>query len=428
MSENANHFQFYGRNVTSKTEDVENLGRLGWTKDNYAQLPQTSRMMERAGRMVLGSLTNKPQEVATLPLKQQHMTSCNTVEDELRRSHPSTAPTHSQLATSCHNAIDLSCAEMDSSLDCDRQHDSVMDVHDSPILLDISRSSCEDTSLDECNVEDDDDFKDRVDKLLSMAEYRDEIYHYLRKAELIHRPKPNYMQRQSDITSNMRSILVDWLVEVADEYKLHRETLFLAVDYVDRFLSVMAVQRQKLQLVGAAAMFIAAKYEEIYPPDVGEFVYITDDTYTKQQVLRMESLVLKVLSFDVAVPTANLFVERFLKEMKADVRTISMALYLTELSLIDGDVFLHYLPSVVACAAVCLARYSLGEQDPWPHAFEDMTQYKMSDFDGCMRDLLVAFTAAPKHAQQAIQEKYKHSKYHEVSTLLPPPCLPRPSF
>ena len=56
----------------------------------------------------------------------------------------------------------------------------------------------------------------------------------------------------------------------------------------------MSVQRSKLQLVGTAAMFIASKYEEIYPPDVSEFVYITDDTYTKRQVLRMEHLVLKV--------------------------------------------------------------------------------------------------------------------------------------
>ena len=61
-----------------------------------------------------------------------------------------------------------------------------------------------------------------------------------------------------------------------------------------RFLSLMSVQRSKLQLVGTAAMFIASKYEEIYPPDVSEFVYITDDTYTKRQVLRMEHLVLKV--------------------------------------------------------------------------------------------------------------------------------------
>jgi len=82
---------------------------------------------------------------------------------------------------------------------------------------------------------------------------------------------------------------------VGEEYNLNAETLYLAVNYVDRFLSFMSVQRSKLQLVGTACMFIAAKYEEIYPPDVGEFVYITDDTYNKKQVLRMEHLVLKVI-------------------------------------------------------------------------------------------------------------------------------------
>lgn len=72
------------------------------------------------------------------------------------------------------------------------------------------------------------------------------------------RPKPGYMRKQPDITYNMRTILVDWLVEVAQEYKLQSETLFLAVNYTDRFLSYMSVVRGKLQLVGTAAMFIAA--------------------------------------------------------------------------------------------------------------------------------------------------------------------------
>lgn len=66
------------------------------------------------------------------------------------------------------------------------------------------------------------------------------------------------MRKQPDITDNMRSILVDWLVEVAEEYKLHTETLYLAVNYIDRFLSYMSVVRGKLQLVGTAAMFIAS--------------------------------------------------------------------------------------------------------------------------------------------------------------------------
>ena len=72
------------------------------------------------------------------------------------------------------------------------------------------------------------------------------------------------MRKQPDITTSMRNILVDWLVEVAEEYKLHRETLCLAVNYIDRFLSHMSVLRGKLQLVGAASMFLAAYVLSIY--------------------------------------------------------------------------------------------------------------------------------------------------------------------
>jgi cyclin A len=92
------------------------------------------------------------------------------------------------------------------------------------------------------------------------------------------------MRKQRDISYSMRAILVDWLVEVAEEYKLHQQTLFMAVAYIDRFLSEMSVQRGKLQLVGVTCMLLAAKYEEIYPPAIEEFVYITDNTYTRDQV------------------------------------------------------------------------------------------------------------------------------------------------
>ena len=74
----------------------------------------------------------------------------------------------------------------------------------------------------------------------------------------MHRPKPTYMEKQGDITVSMRWILVDWMVEVAEEYNLGTETLYLAVSYIDRFLSHMSVKRDKLQLVGTTAMFIAA--------------------------------------------------------------------------------------------------------------------------------------------------------------------------
>merc|ERR1712133_156360 len=156
--------------------------------------------------------------------------------------------------------------------------------------------------------------------IFSAPEYAEDIYAYLRQSEQKTMPKPTYMSKQPDISHSMRSILVDWLVEVGEEYKLQTETLYLAVSYIDRFLSYMSVQRSKLQLVGTAAMFIASKYEEIYPPDVGKFVYITDDTYNKRQVLRMEHLVLKVLGFDLSVPTTYLFINKMCEMDRSVVR------------------------------------------------------------------------------------------------------------
>lgn len=163
---------------------------------------------------------------------------------------------------------------------------------------------------------------------------------YLREAEVRHRPKPMYMRKQQDISHSMRTILVDWLVEVGEEYRLQNETLCLAVSYIDRFLSVMSVVRAKLQLVGTAAMFIAAKYEEIYPPDVGEFVYITDSTYTKKQVLRMEQLILKVLTFDLCVPTTSVFLNAYpiAEDLPKDVKFMAQV---SVLWAINHDMFIH---------------------------------------------------------------------------------------
>ena len=107
------------------------------------------------------------------------------------------------------------------------------------------------------------------------------------------RPCINYMEVvQQDVNTNMRAILVDWLVEVSQEYKLVSETLFLAINYIDRFLSQAPAPRRKLQLVGITCMLVAAKYEEIYAPQIEEICYITDNTYTRDEMLAMEQQVM----------------------------------------------------------------------------------------------------------------------------------------
>lgn len=255
-----------------------------------------------------------------------------------------------------------------------------------------------------------------------VPEYAAEIHTYLREMEEKTRPKAGYMKKQPDITTSMRAILVDWLVEVGEEYKLQNETLYLAVNYIDRFLSSMSVLRGKLQLVGTAAMLLASKFEEIYPPEVAEFVYITDDTYTRKQVLRMEHLVLKVLSFDLAAPTINQFLTQYILNHSVSKQVESLAMYLSELSLVDSEPFLKYLPSQTAAAAYILANHTV-TGGSWSKSLTEMSGYSLEDLMPCVEDLHKTYLNAPQHAQQSIREKYKGPKYHEVSLIEAPAKL-----
>lgn len=130
------------------------------------------------------------------------------------------------------------------------------------------------------------------------------------------------MVNQTDINASMREILVDWLIEVHLKFKLLPETLYLTVNLIDRFLEKQIVLRNKLQLVGVTAMLIASKYEEIYPPIVTDFVYITDNAYSKTEILEMEEQILTKLSFGIHFTSQYRFLERFfyLKEATENER------------------------------------------------------------------------------------------------------------
>jgi len=254
--------------------------------------------------------------------------------------------------------------------------------------------------------------------ILNTPEYSQEIYQYLRMKETEHMPKPLYMTKQPHISFHMRTILVDWLVEVADEYNLCAETLHLTFSYIDRFLSCMSVERSKLQLVGISCMFLAAKYEEIYPPHVGEFVYITDDTYTKEQILRMEHLILKVLGFDLSVPTPHLFANHLCQMFQMEEQELHLAMYLLELSFLDGSSFLKFSPSLLAAASVALTRHTMGE-DAWNEEMVEMSGYSIQHLRECLISLHAAFVNAGSISQQSSRNKYKSSQFHSVSEISP---------
>ncbi|XP_066948193.1 G2/mitotic-specific cyclin-A [Macrobrachium rosenbergii] len=296
------------------------------------------------------------------------------------------------------------------------ERSSETEASGSPATMEVSL--CEDDLMVVETSPREDVLKKRSEDIYDVPEYAEDIYKYLRQAEVFHKPRVNYMAKQTDITASMRWILVDWLVEVAEEYTLHTETLYLAVSYIDRFLSHMSVKKDKLQLVGTTAMFIAAKYEEIYPPDVSQFAYITDNTYKVGQILRMEHLILKVLSFDMAVPTANVFVNKFARMCKAPEETLHLALFLAEITMLDCDPFLRYLPSMIAASSVALANHTQGRL-AWPPHVEESSGYSLQDLKECYVNIHRTFSRVHESQQHAIRDKYKSSKWHSVSQLSP---------
>ncbi|KAL9680441.1 hypothetical protein QQ045_018320 [Rhodiola kirilowii] len=255
------------------------------------------------------------------------------------------------------------------------------------------------------------------------ALYAPEIYNNLRVAELNRRPSSDFMETtQRDISQSMRAILVDWLVEVSEEYKLVPHTLYLTVYLIDWFLSNNFIERQKLQLLGITSMLIASKYEEICAPRVEDFCFVTDNTYTKEEVLKMETQVLKNVNFQLYIPTTKSFLRRFVQAAQASYERPSLELeymtdYLAELTLIDYD-FLKFLPSTIAASAVLLARWTLNPSaHPWTATLEHYTLYKSSDLKSsvhALRDLQLNTNNCPL---QVIRAKYSQQKYKCVAAM-----------
>ena len=95
----------------------------------------------------------------------------------------------------------------------------------------------------------------------------------------------------------MRAILIDWILNVHLKFKLLPETLYITINLIDRFLSIQNIEKDRVQLLGISALLIASKYEEIYPPTVKDFVYISKNSFTKSQILDMETQILFLLEF-----------------------------------------------------------------------------------------------------------------------------------
>lgn len=246
----------------------------------------------------------------------------------------------------------------------------------------------------------------------AVAEYAQEIFKNMKKSEELYQLVP-YLNKQPSININMRAILVDWLVEVQENFELYHETLYLAVKIVDHFLEKNVLERDQLQLLGATAIFIACKIEERHPPYLDDFLFICDDAYKKTELLKMETKVLASLDYCLAIPIPYRFLRRFAKAGNCDMATLTLARYILETTLLEYD-YVTIRASKLAAACLNLAMAMKGAHE-WTPTLVHYTEYTRDDLSDLLAKLNVLISIQPKKNMKTVHSKYSHTVFFEVA-------------
>ncbi|KAJ6253213.1 cyclin-a2-4 [Anaeramoeba flamelloides] len=288
----------------------------------------------------------------------------------------------------------------------------------------------------EQDQEQDQDQENKIDKILDInfrhkkdllfvTEYSKEIYENYRARETRHLPSPTYLEdKQTNITSLQRKILVNWINDVCQELNLHSETYYLSINYLDRFLTRQKCPVEYLQLIAVTCIFIASKYEEIYSPEIEELSEYTKNLCKPNQILRSETLILNCLRFRFTVVTPKQFLRWYLRAASSSIKVMLIANYLLELQSLEYA-FLNFKPSMIAASCVAAARWILNDQNNnnknkhwWDKTMEHYTGYIESELTECISFLIQAFKNAPNSQYNSSYEKYGDENLRQVSKLI----------
>uniref|UniRef100_A0A8I5NNN6 Cyclin D1 n=3 Tax=Euarchontoglires TaxID=314146 RepID=A0A8I5NNN6_PAPAN len=144
----------------------------------------------------------------------------------------------------------------------------------------------------------------------------DRVLRAMLKAEETCAPSVSYFKCvQKEVLPSMRKIVATWMLEVCEEQKCEEEVFPLAMNYLDRFLSLEPVKKSRLQLLGATCMFVASKMKETIPLTAEKLCIYTDNSIRPEELLQMELLLVNKLKWNLAAMTPHDFIEHFLSKM-----------------------------------------------------------------------------------------------------------------
>ena len=267
----------------------------------------------------------------------------------------------------------------------------------------------------------------KINNVQIPKEYLNIIYYNLLKEQendLKPKADPEYMVKQKEINGQMRSILIDWIIDVHFKFGFTDETLFMTVLIIDRYLSVNQISRNKLQLLGITALMIACKHEEIDVPKIDDFIYITDNAYVRDEVYKMENDVLSTLDFELLYPSPIKFFEYLSLHFNFDKKKHMMGKYLMETFLLDTKIN-KYKPATISCACTYIVMKFFkmeNYQEAYHKKFflfnenrEITIEYNIKE---CAKDICLFVDNINKTNYLACQKKYSKSEQEKVSIII----------
>lgn len=246
-----------------------------------------------------------------------------------------------------------------------------------------------------------------------------EMYHQMLKDEKEFEDIFNYQtyfEIQTDINEKMRAVLIDWIVEVHKLFELSQETLFLAVDIIDKYLCRKFILKHKLQLLGITSLWIACKYLDVFVIDLKYCVYITESTYTDDEIRKMEKEILCALDYTITMPSILNFYDILAVNFCLCEKPYYIGRYILETYLLDTGIN-KYKKSLVACSTVYLA-IKIGS--------ENMTNYNLVNnyieddekiVKACAKEILYLVMNVRNAGFNGILNKYASEEYLEVSKI-----------
>jgi hypothetical protein len=241
-------------------------------------------------------------------------------------------------------------------------------------------------------------------------EYLTDIFNNLNLEEKELRNKEGMsMILQSDINERMRAVIVDWIIEVHNRFKLCSDSLFLSVSLIDRYLNKKPIKRKELQLLSVVSLLVACKCEEIFSPEIRDFVCIMDKSYEKEDIIYLEKSLLKILKFEVTIPTALKFYEILSVKLSLNKNDFHFGFYLLELSLLNFKIS-KYNPSLVA-AGSCYMTMILFKRDTEKKKnskkFYQLINYTQEEIIEVVTDLCFMYENIHNSPYKALKRKYE---------------------